>query len=120
MDSDDGDAHVAVEGHLTSKLPTESVFDSIEDASEFFKCGSLGYSATRTSGAYDGLELHTDNWNVEPLVIGRVESSFFEDESVFPVGTVEFDCALLMRNIEHEWRGQPSLCAESASVPVHA
>ncbi len=118
MDSDDGAAHVAVEGHLTDLLPNESVFGSVQDASDFFKYGSLGYSDTRTSGSYDGLELHTDNWNVEPLAIDRVESSFFEDGSLFPAGTVEFDCALLMRNIEHEWRGQPTLCADSTTVPV--
>ena len=37
----------------------------------------------------------------------------FEDSKLFPAGTVEFDCALLMRNIEHEWHGRPTLCAES-------
>ena len=35
----------------------------------------------------------------------RVESSFFEDQVRFPAGSVEFDCALLMRGIEHEWHG---------------
>ena len=30
-------------------------------------------------------------------------STYFADESAFPKGTVTFDCALIMRNIAHEW-----------------
>jgi hypothetical protein len=114
LDSDDDDTHVAVEGHLTADLRDGSVFHSIQEASDFFKCGSLGYSATRTAGTYDGLELRTINWNVESLAVDRIESSFFEDSKLFPAGSTEFDCALLMRNINHEWHGRPTLCAESA------
>jgi hypothetical protein len=113
LDSDDDDTHVAVEGHLTSDLPEGSVFRSLQEASEFFKCGSLGYSATRRLGTYDGLELRTINWNVESLAVDRIESSFFEDSKLFPAGSTEFDCALLMRNINHEWHGRPTLCADS-------
>ena len=36
-------------------------------------------------------------------------STFFEDRSWFPPGSVEFDSALIMRNIEHEWRRSESL-----------
>ena len=50
---------------------------------------------------------------VESLAVDRIESSFFEDSKLFPAGSVEFDCALLMRNIDHEWHGRPTLCAES-------
>ncbi|MFP6614064.1 MAG: hypothetical protein VB835_17265, partial [Pirellulales bacterium] len=107
MDSDDDDTHVAVEGHLTTELPAGSVFGSIQDASNFFRCGALGYSATAASGTYDGLELRTANWNVESLAVDRVESSFFADSRLFPTGSVDFDCALLMRNIKHEWYRRP-------------
>lgn len=114
MESDDDDTHVAIEGSLTADWPSGSVFDSIHEASHFFECGSLGYSDTRTAGEYDGLELHTINWNVESLVVERMESSFFGDEIRFPKGSVKFDCALLMRNIQHEWHGRPSLCTQSS------
>jgi len=44
--------------------------------------------------------------------VERVESSFFEDKSRFPPGTVKFDCALLMRDIEHEWHSrEPLVCS---------
>ena len=109
LDSDDGNTHVAVEGDVTSELPDGSVFGSLQEASDFFERGSLGYSATRQAGEYDGLELRTLHWTVKPLAVERVESSYFEDSKRFPTGAVEFDCALLMRNIDHEWHGRPTL-----------
>lgn len=106
--SDDGQTQVAVEAGLASSLPATSVFDSIEAASEFFEKGAVGYSPA-DSRAMHGVELRSFNWKIEPLAITRVESSFFDDERVFPPGSVEFDCALLMRGIAHEWRAQQSL-----------
>jgi hypothetical protein len=111
MDSDDDDTHVAVEGRVALDLPEGSIFHSIQDASAFFKCGSLGYSATQISGAYDGLELRTFNWDVQPLALDKVESSFFEDTERFSSTSVDFDCALLMQNVKHEWHGRPTICA---------
>lgn len=114
MDSVDRSTHVAVEGHLAPELPKSSIFGSVQAASEFFKQGALGYSVTRQPGCFDGLELRTKNWNVQPLAVNRVESSYFGNISLFPPGSVELDCALLMRGIEHEWHGRESLFADSA------
>jgi hypothetical protein len=110
LGSDDGDTHLLVEGQITSALPTTSVFRSLDQASAFFESGSLGYSATRHPETFDGLELRSFNWHVEPLSVERVESSFFENPTLFPPGSVEFDCALLMRDIEHEWHARETLC----------
>lgn len=118
LDSDDGKTHVAVEGSIAPELPRNSVFASLQEASDFFKAGSLGYSATAQPDEYDGLELRSFGWKVHPLEIERVESSFFEDRNLFPIGTVEFDCALLMENIQHEWVGRESLKPALAADPV--
>jgi hypothetical protein len=111
LDSDDGRTHLAVEGHATADLPGTSVFRSLREASEFFEAGSLGYSVTSTLGTFDGLELRSFTWRVQPLAVDRIESSFFEDRTLFPAGSVEFDCALLMKGIEHEWHGREPICA---------
>jgi hypothetical protein len=108
--SDDGQMHVAVRGQVADHLPTNSVFESLAEASQFFEAGSLGYSVTSDVGRYDGLEMHCDAWKVTPFEIERVASSFFDDANQFPHGTVTFDSALLMRGIEHEWRGHEDLC----------
>ncbi len=113
LNSEDGDTHVKVVGHVTSELPDDSIFDSLDEASNFFERGSLGYSVTGKAGQYDGLELRTFDWNVQPLSVDQLESSFFENHDRFPVGAAEFDCALLMRNINHQWHGQPLLCDQS-------
>jgi hypothetical protein len=110
MRSDDGAANVLVSGTVIPKFPSDSVFGTLRSASDFFEQGSLGYSDTKTVGQFDGLQLQCDNWRVEALDIDAIHSSFFEDESRFAPGTVEFDCALLMREIVHQWHGQPDLC----------
>ncbi|HVW02981.1 MAG TPA: hypothetical protein VHB77_21655, partial [Planctomycetaceae bacterium] len=113
-DSDDHAVHVAVAGELSPQLPESSVFRSLREASEFFEHGSLGYSAGHRAGEYDGLELKTFNWKVQPLAVTHVDSSYFSNSAHFPAGSVEFDCALLMLAIEHEWLKQPALCCEPA------
>jgi hypothetical protein len=112
--SDDGKVHVAVEGHVASELPSGSVFPSVEEASNFFARGSLGYSVTRRPHWLDGLELRSFRWHVEPLAVERVESSFFADQTRFSPGSVRIDCALLMRGIEHEWHGHDPLWTTGA------
>ena len=109
MTSDDGGAKLMVDGKIADRLPQSSVFPSLEEASSFFEAGSLGYSASRSAGTYDGLELMSVNWLVEPLDVDVVESSLFDDESKFPPGSAVFDCALLMRDIDHEWHERKPL-----------
>lgn len=100
--------HVA--GTVATALTSESIFGSIDVASEFFEQGSLGYSDTKAVAKYDGLELKCSNWRVQSLNVHSIQSSYFEDTAKFPDGTIEFDCALLMRDIVHEWHGRPDLC----------
>ena len=111
LTSDDGRTHLLVEGYVAEELPKGSVFESLNEASGFFERGSLGYSVTATPGRFDGLELRTFNWQVRQLAVESVTSSFFENQELFPPGSVEFDCALLMQGIKHEWHGKECLCS---------
>jgi hypothetical protein len=121
LKSDDGHTHVRVTAHLGPGLPPTSVFSSLDEASTFFKGGSLGYSVTAQAGSFDGLELRTFNWQVRPLAVEHLESSFFEDRSIFPAGSGEFDNALLMEGIDHEWYGRETLCASGKEgLALHA
>jgi hypothetical protein len=103
MLSDDKKIKVELNGNFSDDLPKDSVFGCIEDASEFFRAGSLGYSVTREGKHLDGISVETKEWKVAPLEIENVESSFYGDEKLFPNGSVVFDHALIMQNIEHEW-----------------
>jgi len=110
--SHDGKARFFVDGRAADDLPTDSIFGSVEEVSQFFECGSVGYSPANKADAYDGLELRSFNWHVRPLHIEQVESSFFQDESLFPPGSATLDNALLMHGIDHQWHERATLrCA---------
>jgi hypothetical protein len=102
--SGDGLVHVDVQGHVAADLPKTSIFRTTAEASAFFEPGSVGYSATASGSRLDGVVLRTLSWSVAPLAIERVSSSYFEDRTAFPAGSVTFDCALIMRNVAHEWQ----------------
>ncbi|MBM4077801.1 MAG: hypothetical protein FJ267_19400 [Planctomycetes bacterium] len=107
--SDDRVTRMSVKGHVTDSLPASSIFQSLDEASHFFQAGSLGYSATPKTSRFQGLELRCRDWHIQPLAIDDVRSSFFDDLSQFPPQSIQFDCALFMRNIEHEWHAGPDL-----------
>jgi len=109
MQSDDGEVAVRVRGRLGGGLPSSSCFSSVAAASEFFEPGSVGYSVTSDAGRLDGIELRTHGWSVVPLQVEEVHSSYFSDEARFPKGSVAFDCALVMRNLGHEWHSAEDL-----------
>jgi len=103
MNSEDGDVSVEIVGRISEQLPQTSIFRSLAETSCFFETGSLGYSVTTDAKRFDGLRLHTKEWRVEALDVEKVYSSYFGNESEFPKGSVEFDHALIMRDIAHEW-----------------
>ena len=82
-----------------------SIFKTLKNASDFFEKGETGYSPNKNN--FEGLKLKTSKWQVRPLEVSKVHSSFFEDETQFPKGSVQFDNALLMTKIEHEWHSVP-------------
>jgi uncharacterized protein DUF2071 len=111
MQSNDGEVSLRVAAALAPDLAASSKFGSLENASAFFEAGSLGYSATSGGQRLDGVTLRTKQWDVRPLRVDVVQSSYFDDAKSFPPGSVEFDCALIMRNIAHEWHSATEMYA---------
>jgi hypothetical protein len=109
MRSADGAVRVRVVGRPAAALPPTSIFAGLEAASGFFEPGSVGFSATASGRRLDHVVLTTHGWSVAPLAIEHVESTWFADPMRFPAGSVTFDCALIMRNVDHEWHDGPSL-----------
>jgi hypothetical protein len=105
----DGGTEISFTGHLAEHLPSSSIFHSLDAAAGFFSLGATGYSATHLDGHYHGMELRSLNWAISPLAIDEAKSCFFDDRQQFPVGSIELDCALIMRGIEHEWHSRPDL-----------
>jgi hypothetical protein len=115
--SDDDRTRVDVRGRIAPSLPGGSIFAGLAEASAFFQRGSVGYSATRRPGEYDGLELRVAEWRVEALAVEHVASSFFDDASRFPRGSAAFDCALVMRGIHHTWHALSKLSGSACDLP---
>jgi hypothetical protein len=118
MRSTDGLTDVRLRGKSAVGLPVGSIFPSVQAASNFFKGGSVGYSATSEPRRLEAIRLETREWKVAPLEVSEVHSSWFADLKRFPKGSVEFDCALVMRNVAHRWFGQPDLYVEDAHTEM--
>jgi len=103
--SDDG-TYLSIAAQETGDWSKVSVFEDRDCASDFFRNGSVGYSPDKLGESFDRLELKTKKWEVSPLSVSKVASSFFEDRSVFPEGSIRFDNALLMKDLDHEWSGE--------------
>jgi hypothetical protein len=108
---ENGDYHIAftssdgttisIDGYKTEALNLNSIFKDLDEASDFFEGGAIGYSPNGEK--FDGIRLQTFNWKVETLHVTKVQSSFFENENIFPKGSIQFDNALLMTQVKHEW-----------------
>jgi hypothetical protein len=98
------DTEISIDASETKLFNSKSIFETLDNASDFFENGDLGYSPNKEK--FDGLRLKAYKWEVSPLEVSNVTSSFFENEEIFPKGSVTFDNALLMKNIEHEWESE--------------
>jgi len=99
----DGTADVRLDASPQRGWDSNSVFSSFDEAVEFFRRGDCGFSCSLREGKLDGLQLKTLRWEMSPLHMNHAHSAFFQDPRRFPGGKVQFDCALIMRGIPHEW-----------------
>ena len=98
--SSDG-TQIWIDAKEVEKFDSTSIFNTLDNVSNFFEKGSIGDSPNGSE--FDGLELKTKIWKVRPLEVAEVKSSFFDNEAIFPKGSVAFDNALLMTKVEQEW-----------------
>jgi hypothetical protein len=107
--SSDDKTSLSIEAVEIDTWNASSIFPSLQSASDFFKHGSIGYSPDDIGKTFEGLKLAVKEWQVKPLSVLTVSSSFFENKNLFPAGSIAFDNALLMRNVGHEWTSQKNL-----------
>ncbi len=115
--SRDGRLRIAVAAHTAGSLMPGSVFGIVEGASRFFRGAPVGYSATSDDGRFDGVELHAEGWNFEPLHVDDVSSTFFDDIGRFPRGSATVDSAFLMRSLATTWQPRPTVVAQQPDRP---
>ncbi|WP_433796592.1 DUF2071 domain-containing protein [Actinoplanes sp. CA-252034] len=120
IDINDHTEGVRVNVHVrtTATLVGSHLFTGTEAASEFFRCGADGFSATPDPAHLDGLRLRSKDWRVSPVEPVSVRSSFFDDPVRFPPGSAILDCGLLMRDIAAVWDALPSMTVRPAAAAI--
>jgi hypothetical protein len=116
--SPDGTMRIAVTARIAARLPADSVFASVHQASEFFRLAPAGYSATPVPGLFDGVALETSYRDKHPLRVNAVASSYFDDPRLFPPGTATADSAFVVSGLA-TWRPlAPLVMSLGQAVPV--
>jgi Uncharacterized conserved protein (COG2071) len=100
--SRDGAMSLSVTAAPATALNSQ-LFESMNEATNFFRRGALGFSPSTTHGCLDGVHLHSTNWTARPMSISAMNSSLFDDATTFPDGSRALDSALLMTNITARW-----------------
>ena len=97
----DKTTEVSFSGDDALQLPVSSCFKSLQE--EFFRGANSGGSPIEDSDGLEGIAVEAKDWKVRPFRINRASCSFFDDQSRFPMGSIEFDHALVMRDIAQAW-----------------
>lgn len=84
-------AEVEVGGEWQSGL-----FPTVEDASEFYRSGRIGWSRRHDGVSLEPVELTSTEWSVEGARLRSLRSSFFD---ALPEGAAVFDSVVVMRDL---------------------
>jgi hypothetical protein len=101
--SADGVVDISLKVRVTEKLNTSVLFDTVDELSDFFQDGNIGFSPRNgTSAKLDAVRLSASTWDGVALEVEQFESTYFGPPNL-PAGSFEVDSAFLMRDIEHSW-----------------
>lgn len=100
---------VRFDGDVVDTLSKNSIFTNLDDASNFFAKGAIGYSLSKDRSHFQGMELKLLEWDIKPMKINEAFVWLFEKSKHFPPGTSKLDSAMLMRGLRHEWHKIPEI-----------
>jgi hypothetical protein len=102
MYSYDGETEIKFRGKEVDELPKSSVFSTMEQITDFFRGGSEGYSPIRSGKCLQGMCLVTHTWNMTPLHVETIETTYFTNK--LSLKGIKVDSVVIMRDISHEWK----------------
>ena len=79
------------------------LFTCLDEAFDFFRQGSLGFSPSERLNGLVGVRLECPRWDAVPVHIDLVTSSMFDDLNAFPKGSCTIDFGLVMRDLPARW-----------------
>jgi uncharacterized protein YqjF (DUF2071 family) len=98
-----GQADVSFDARYTTDWTATTAFRTLDEACRFFQKGDCGFSCSQHGRKLEGTRLRTLKWEMRPLRVGGVQAAFYENRERFPAGSIEFDSAVIMCGIPHEW-----------------
>ncbi len=75
------DTTISIDAKEVANFDSNSIFKTLENVSAFFEKGAIGYSPNKNK--FEGLKLQAYKWEVRPLEVSNVQSSFFENSQLF-------------------------------------
>ena len=99
----DGAADVTLNADFGADWKWTLLFPRFTDVSDFFARGDCGFSCALRSEALEGMRVESLRWEMAPVAIRNLHAAFFENEAMFPRGSVGFDSAVVMRGIPSRW-----------------
>jgi len=102
----DKTTEIIFSGDDALQLPAFSCFKSLQE--DFFRSCDSGSSLVEDTKSLGGIALEAKEWKVRPFRLNRLSCSFFDDKRRFPLGSIEFDHALVMRDVAHAWHLEPA------------
>ena len=103
VETKDHAADVDLQAQFGTSWKSTPLFPTFDAAVDFFRKGDCGYSCSLYRGQLEGMRLQTLKWGMEPITVPRVKASFYRKLPGSLDHGIEFDCALAMRGIPHEW-----------------
>ena len=103
--TDEDGAHVALAVTVVDAWQPTELFPTFDDIVRFFERGDCGFSCSLRGDRLEGMRLRSLTWQMIPLAVQDVESTFYDATDRFPAGSIGLDGAVLMRGVPHEWHG---------------
>lgn len=115
----DGDEpHIFFDGDVVEEFPSNSIFESYDEAREFLLQAAVGYSPGSNPTGLDGIELRLIDVGMEPMTIRRASMKYLEDSEHFPPGSSKLDSAMIMRGLRHEWHPTAAPARDKLNVTL--
>jgi len=74
----DSEADVDLATRTADRVPTDSVFHSMEGLRSFLEAGAVGWSANRTGDCIEAMHMAVERFQVQPLEVRHLRCRWFE------------------------------------------
>ena len=95
VEMDARDTYALVDVELSQDWSSQ-LCPTVQAASDFYRNGTIGWSARRDGRSAERIELSSSTWAVHPGRINEIRSSFFDS---FPSSAAELDSVVIMRDL---------------------